>query len=154
MSVALIAALLLANDPAQSPFDYFVGKWSCEGYFVASKKPLASDIEFNVDSTTGQLIKRHIDRAPGQYRAAEMWTTNPDHTKFRAAITDTSGMRWYTTTGWVEDRLVWSRSGAGEPGEQFAYARKDPDTMTIEWWIARDGKPLAMGDTLTCKRAR
>jgi hypothetical protein len=36
--------------------------------------------------------------------------------------------------------------------ERFAYIRKDEVHMIVEWWIARPGGILALGDTLDCRR--
>lgn len=138
--------------PAQV-FGYFEGDWSCEGYFIRSKKPLASDFSFRFDADTGQLNKRHIDRAPNRFKAYEIWAVLSNNRGLRATIADPSGLRWYKTTGWDGDRLAWERVGEGEPVEQFVYTRKNATTMVFEWWIARDGAPIAMGDTLTCTRA-
>jgi hypothetical protein len=147
-------ALLLAASPASAApsFDYFIGNWSCEGYFIKSKKPLASDLEFRVDPQTGQLTKRHTDRAPNSYKASESWAVESDGKGYRATIVNPGGMRWYTASGWEGDRLAWKRIGEGEPAEEFVYTRKDRATMVFEWWISRDGAPLALGDTLTCTK--
>ena len=76
---AMTSAFFLLVAAAESPsaiaapdLAYFQGNWSCEGHFVKSGKPLASDLEFSFDRDTGQLVKRHIDRAPSTYKSHEI----------------------------------------------------------------------------------
>jgi hypothetical protein len=153
----LIAGLLAAaaaEPAATDPLTYFEGAWACAGHFEPSKKPLASAMTFSRAPETGALIKQHRDAAPGTYRAAETWSFARPAGGFRASIADSfSGLRWYASPGWVDDRWTWSRSGAGEPGEQFVYIRTGAATMTVEWRISRAGAPLTLGDTLDCRKA-
>ena len=157
MPTSLLVASLLAAAPAApaaiDPLAYFEGAWNCAGQFEPSKKPLASTLVFRRDPDTGALLKQHADVAPATYKAAETWSFAKPAGGYRAAIADGfSGLRWYASPGWEGDRWTWTRSGAGEPGEQFVYVRAGPTTMTVEWRLSRAGAPLTLGDTLDCRK--
>lgn len=97
-------------------FEYLVGSWSCQGHFEPSGRTTAATIEFHRDAGTDTLAKSHVDAAPGQYQAVERWGYVPGLKIFRASVSDrSSGMRWYTSTGWSGPTLAWQRSRS--PGE-------------------------------------
>lgn len=139
---------------ATDAFKPLVGNWHCEGYFVASGKPLSSDISFAIDEPSGALIVRHDDRAPGQYHALELWTAGNSRNGFRATIADSyNGSRWLESPGWNGPLLVWTRYFEGKAAEQFAYRMIDPVSLQIDWSVSRGNAPLALGDRLNCKRS-
>ena len=71
----------------------------------------------------------------------------------RASISDASGMRWFQSSGWNGDRLDWDRLEGGSTVERFSYSLTARGDMQIDWSRVRDGQPLALGDTLICRRA-
>ena len=151
----LLAAGMAAavTEPAPDALSYFEGAWRCDGQFEPSKKPLASALVFRRDDQTGALLKHHRDLAPGSYLAEETWSFAKTANGWRASIADRfSGLRWYASPGWKDDRWTWSRQGAGEPDEQFVYRRVGPGTMNVEWWISRGGAPRVLGDALVCQK--
>ncbi len=154
MLAFILASAVLATDPPPSPWAYFEGQWRCEGVFLPSNRPLASDIGFQIDPHSGALVKIHQDRPPGRYAAAETWGLAPDGKSYRAVIASGGGLRWYRSEGWKGDEWVWSRQrDDGEPEEAFAFLRQDPATMVVEWRISRNGAPMTVGDRLTCRKA-
>lgn len=144
-----------ASGPAAAidAFGPLEGSWHCAGYFVASGKPLSSDIDFKIDERSGALVVRHDDRAPGQYHALELWTGGNARSGFRATIVDSyNGSRWLESPGWNGPLLVWTRSVGGKAAEQFAYRMIAPAALQIDWSVSRGNAPLALGDRLNCKR--
>jgi hypothetical protein len=154
MLAAFLASAALLADPAPSPWTYFEGAWGCEGVFLPSNRPLASDIAFRDDPRSGALVKDHLDRPPGRYAATETWALAPDGKTYRAGIASSGAMRWYRSEGWKGDEWTWTRQrDAAEPEEAFAFIRQDPATMIVEWRISRNGAPMTVGDRITCHRA-
>jgi len=155
MMIAAHSGASGASGPAAAidAFGPLEGSWHCEGYFVASGKPLSSDIDFKIDERSGALIVRHDDRAPGQYHALELWTGGNARSGFRATIVDSyNGSRWLESPGWNGPLLVWTRSVGGKAAEQFAYRMIAPAALQIDWSVSRGNAPLALGDRLNCKR--
>lgn len=153
MNPGLLLLVLQSVEPAPPPpLTYFEGRWSCEGHFIPSNRPLASDMTFR-RSETGALIKSHQDRPPGRYAAEETWGPSPAG-MFRASIaSNPTGVRWFTSEGWSGDRWTWTRHTAGdEPAERFVYVRVDEERMDVEWWATRPAG-LELGDILHCNRA-
>lgn len=148
----MLLALQAAAPAAPSPLAWFEGQWACEGHFIPSNRPLASDMTFH-RSATGVLVKSHQDLAPGRYKAEETWGPSPAGV-FRASIaSDPAGIRWFTSEGWDGDRWTWTRHTAGdEPAERFVYVRVSDERMDMEWWTTRPAG-LEMGDILHCSKA-
>lgn len=143
--------LLAMQDTPPSPLRYFDGSWSCEGHFIPSNRPLASDMTFR-PSIGEASAKDHQDRAPGRYHAQEVWAPAPGG-GYRATIVSNAGMRWFTSPGWEGDRWTWSRRpSAGEPEERFVYVRTGDDRMDVEWWVWRN-QALELGDVLHCDKS-
>ena len=150
----MLLELVLAlgwQEPAPAPLRYFDGRWSCEGHFIPSNRPLASEMTFQ-PSLGDASVRHHQDQAPGRYEAQEIWAAAPGG-GFRAAVLSSpAGMRWFTSPGWEGDRWTWSRhTGAGEPEERFVYVRVGDGRMDVEWWVSRQGG-LEPGDILHCER--
>jgi len=153
--VAMAAAWSVAGVMpafAADGFDPLVGHWSCDGYFVKSGKKIVSTLDVSRDAATAALIVRHDDTAANVYHAIEVWTSTQGAAPFRAAIANNGGMRWYTSDGWVDGTIVWSRSGQSEPEERFAYRVDAQGDLVVDWLIARPGEALALGDRLNCRR--
>lgn len=160
MSASLVLAwLALAGAPSPPPASpptsealrSFEGDWTCSGHFEPSMKPLASTMAFATDPDTGALVKRHRDLAPGDYKANETWAAAGGG--YRASIADAfSGLRWFVSPGWEQDRWTWTRVDEGAPAEAFVYQRTGAGRMTVEWWISRKGAPKTLGDTLACEK--
>jgi hypothetical protein len=133
-------------------FQFFVGRWSCAGHFVANGAEIKSTETFTYDAPTATLSVRHDDLAPNKYHAVELWGAGGS--EYRNTTGDAySGIRWFRSPGFVGDRLSWTRNdGRGAPAERFTYLRQGA-RMGIEWWIAKPGAWLALGDTLDCRRS-
>jgi hypothetical protein len=150
-----VAALLLGSSPAWAQPDglqRFAGEWSCSGHFVANRRPISSHIKATFDASTNSLIVRHDDDPPNAYQALEVWSPSRSG-DMRASISDAfSGMRWFSSAGWVGQKLTWERRSDGAPVERFDYAFDANGTLSIEWSTARPDGTFAIGDTLTCRK--
>lgn len=142
-----------AADPGASPFEYFVGHWDCAGHFAANGAAIKSTIAFAWQESTQTLHVQHDDLAPNPYHAVEMWGVSKRAKEYRNTIGDSySGIRWLTSPGWSGDSLVWTRSDQGKPAERFTYSRNSESQMTVEWFVAKSGAALILGDSLDCTR--
>ncbi|MDP9018963.1 MAG: hypothetical protein M3N19_11680 [Candidatus Eremiobacteraeota bacterium] len=142
-----------ASDP-MVPMQYLVGKWTCNGSFPASGKSIASTIRFDLDLGGAALVKHHDDLAPGSYHAIEVWVYQPDSKHYALTITDNfGGIRGFTSDSWQAQTLT-VQGNAAKPAEKFIYTNLSPDTMRVDWEIARDGAHFVLGDTLACARER
>jgi hypothetical protein len=146
------AAPLGAADTGSTPFEYFTGHWDCAGHF-ANGAAIKSTIAFAWQESTQTLHVQHDDLAPNQYHAVEMWGQSKAAMDYRSTIGDSfSGIRWLTSPGWVGDSLSWTRLDKSRPAERFTYTRKSESHMTVQWFAAKSGGELALGDTLDCTR--
>ena len=152
--VMLAIAIMDANASTPNDLAFFQGSWTCEGHFVPSMKLVASTMLFSLDPETGATIEHLADKPPSGYRATGTWAYSKPVATYRATISDPySGLRWYTSKGWIADVLTWERtSGEGEPAEEFIYRRLGEGRMQADWKTARAGQPLVLGDTLTCDK--
>jgi hypothetical protein len=136
-----------------APFEYFVGHWDCAGHFAANGAAIKSTIAFAWQESTQTLHVQHDDLTPNQYHAVEMWGLSKAAKEYRSTIGDAySGIRWLTSAGWSGDSLAWTRSDEGKPAERFTYSRKSESQMTVEWFVAKSGSALVLGDSLDCIR--
>jgi hypothetical protein len=152
----LIPMLLLSSlngTPQIDALHYFQGTWSCEGHFEPSMKPISSTMRFGGGEVSMAMQKHHDDHAPSNYHAIEIWGLAAEAGVYRATITDSySGIRWFTSPGWVKDQWTWDKVlAAGERQEAFVYTRLTDREMRVDWQVVRGGA-LSTGDTLTCKK--
>ncbi|GAA4485484.1 hypothetical protein [Gluconacetobacter asukensis] len=127
------------------------GSWSCEGYFIRNKRPIASNISVTRDVGNGALLLHHDDKPPALYHSLEVWSVSKDGS-LKSSISDVYGMRWFTAQGWDGNGLKLNRTEGGSVVEQFTYAFRNANTLELDWAISRSGRPLTIGDTLTCHR--
>ena len=146
--------MLAAATVAASAFAAFEGRWRCEGRFAASDKHIASELTMATDAASGVFIVRHDDRAPAAYHSVETWTTDPgDGGGLHSAIADRfSGLRVFRSPPIHDGVIAFVRPEGESPQEEFRYILTDPITLRIEWSVSRQGQPLRLGDTLTCRR--
>jgi hypothetical protein len=130
----------------------FEGHWACSGAF-ANGRPTAGTISASWDVPTQALIVHQDDRPPGGFHALELWGAH-GQSGFRATISDAySGIRWLDSSGWVDDRLTWTREEAGHLAERFVFTRPRGGGFTVEWSpVGKDGA-FVFGDRLDCKAA-
>ena len=152
MSLFLVSAVSMAAVPPGDGLDRLVGRWTCEGHFVQSQKRLAASITATRDPGTGVLVPHHDDASGGKYKSLEVWSASTRMPGMRASISDASGMRWFQSPGWNGGHLDWDRLEEGLTVERFSYSFTARGDMQIDWSRARDGQPLALGDTLMCRR--
>lgn len=147
--LAVLAAALLA-----SPFAAFEGHWRCEGRFVASGKPIRSELTMATDPASGVFVVRHDDTAPMAYHSLETWTADPHGSSLRAAVADQfSGLRVFRSPPVQDGVLAFTRPEGDEaPQEEFRYALTGQRELRVDWSVARPGQPLHLGDTLRCLR--
>ncbi|GAA4501802.1 hypothetical protein [Gluconacetobacter tumulicola] len=151
LSTAFLLHAVAAEDRLAPPFPQIEGSWSCEGYFVRNKRPIASDISITRDAGSGALVLHHDDRPPGPYHSLEVWSNGKDGS-LKSSISDVYGMRWFAARGWDGKALKWDRTEGGAVIEQFTYAFGDANTLKVDWAVSHNGSPLTIGDTLTCHR--
>ena len=153
MSLLLVAAVSMAAIPPSDGLDRLVGRWACDGHFVQGQRPLSASMTATRDPGTGALVLHHDDASGGGYRSLEVWSASTRTPGMRASISDASGMRWFQSPGWTGDRLDWDRLEGGSTVERFSYSLTARGDMQIDWSRVRDGQPLALGDTLICRKA-
>jgi hypothetical protein len=132
------------------------GKWSCAGVFPSNGKKIESQIGFVPDLDGAWLVTRHDDLPPNVFHDAEYWGYDSAAKQFVAYIYDNfGGVRKFTSSGWVEDKLIW----LGEPSktepprlERFVYKRDSSAQIEVNWEVKQGTKDWAIGDTLTCKK--
>ena len=153
MWVCLVLPAAASPPSPMRSLDYFVGQWDCAGVFPASGKTIASRMTWAGDLDGAALVKHHEDKPPSGYRAIEAWGYDPGAGRFNATILANGGStRRLASDGWKGDVFTWSVIGDAGPAQQFVYVRVDADHYRVDWKIARDGKALVVGDTLTCRR--
>ena len=146
----MLAMLALALATPLTPFE---GRWRCEGRFIASGKPIVSELSMATDPQSGVFVVHHDDTAPMAYHSVEVWTADPNAPSFHAAISDRfSGLRVFQAPELRDGTLAFSRSENGAPHEEFRYTLKDGGVLQVDWSIARPDQPMRLRDTLTCKR--
>ena len=135
-------------------FDGFTGQWACAGHF-ASGKSIASRMSFESALQGAGLIKHHDDLSPGSYHAVEVWGLPTKDGRFNMVVLDNfGGARHFVSDGWRGATLVWTGDAQVTPAQRFVYTRLDAARFRVDWEVSRDGKPFAMGDTLTCTRRK
>ncbi|MGH8100540.1 MAG: hypothetical protein ACREIW_04530 [Chthoniobacterales bacterium] len=149
---AASACFATSEAPSQrGNFQSLEGQWSCKGYFVASGKPISSELRFERDAGTSTLIVKHDDRASGRYHALELWSPGNAQQSMRASIADAyGGMRWFESAGWDGATLTWTRRENDHDVEQFAYRLNASGSLNVDWSTRRGDGPMALGDTITC----
>lgn len=133
---------------------FFAGHWSCAGQFVQSRKPISSNETFTADLDGHWLAMRHDDQPPFPFHALEMWSYDKVAKQFNAYVFDNfSGIRRFTSSGWVGDQLTWTDSAFTHGAtDRFVFERKAADAYQVTYAVSRDGKTWAPGDTLLCQR--
>jgi hypothetical protein len=144
-----------AGEPDPDPFGYFIGIWTCSGHFVSNGAPIASTIDAEWDDRTLTLAVHHDDLSPHAYHAVETWGATRKPGRYHASIADRfSGVRWYSSDGWMDGTFIWSRTEDGRELERFVYIKKSDKAMTVNWLVARGmATELTLGDTLDCTKA-
>jgi hypothetical protein len=155
LMLGLAPLLALAGEPDPDPFDYFIGSWNCAGHFVSNGTPIASTIQAEWDERTQTLTIHHDDLAPHAYHAVETWGATRKPGRYHASIADRfSGVRWFSSEGWMDGTLMWSRLDEGREIERFVYIKKSDKAMSVNWLVARGAATeLTLGDTLDCTKA-
>ena len=156
--MALVAATLLcsagANAAETAPLAWFAGAWECAGSFASSGKPIAAHLRFDWDDATGALVKHHDDAPPNLYHATEMWGQAKSGGLSATTVDLFSGTRSFSSPGWSEDVLTWTRSIGAQPVERFTYVRQAADRMRVDWETSKDGATFKLGATRACVRSK
>lgn len=158
-AVCLVLAVLScgvhATPAPMHDMHYFVGRWDCAGRFSSSGRKIASLMRYRMDLGGKALVKHHADKPPAGYQAIEAWAYDARDHRFQATVLDIGGgARTMVSEGWHGDTLVWSVRSPKKPAQQFVYVRLDDDHYRLDWKIARNGRALAVGDTVTCRRLK
>jgi hypothetical protein len=134
----------------------FEGRWSCQGVFPSSGKPIESQVVFSPDLEGAWLAVRHDDLPPNRYHAFEMWGFDEESKQFVAFIYDNfGGARKFTSAGWVEKKLVWLGEGSKtDPPvvQRFVFASEGPSQFVMNYEVKKGSADWVIGDTLTCKK--
>jgi hypothetical protein len=138
------------------PLSFFLGQWSCEGEFPATKKPISSRVAATASLDGSWLLFRWDDIAPNQFHALEMWGYDKDAKQFTNFIFDNFGpARLFHSPGWESDKLIWTGDALVSPpnlNQRFLIERKPPNSFVISWQMHKPGADWATGDRLTCTR--
>ena len=143
------------EPPPISALHGYIGKWSCAGEFPATGKKIFSTIEFGRDLGGMALVKHHDDqRSTANYHAIETWVYDAKQAHLVAGVVDNfGGVRTFYSDGVQDGTLTWTLQSADQPMQKFVYTRMDDAHFRLDWMMARPGKGLIVGDTLTCARA-
>ncbi|MDQ2859370.1 MAG: hypothetical protein M3T55_01295 [Pseudomonadota bacterium] len=152
-AVATVTTATAEPSPARVLAE-FSGAWRCDGHFVSNGSPIASTMVFNWSEQVGALVLHHDDAPPNAYHAIELWTFDKAGGLSATIADGFSGVRRLVSPGWEGDVLTWTRLQEGRPVERFAYARRGPGRIRVEWSVSRDGTTFQLGDTLDCKRSK
>lgn len=148
-----MVSVLLSAGLVAFPLASFASHWRCEGHFIATGKPIASQLTLSTDPASGVFIVRHDDSAPHAYHSIEIWTKAEDGEGLDAAVADRfSGLRVFHTPALRDGVLAFSRADAAGVAEEFRYFLSSPVALQVDWSIARAGQPLRRGDTLHCRK--
>ena len=152
MAVAPSAASSAAQEPSR--LDPFLGRWTCAGAFERSGRSISAQLDFDWDPASAALIVKHADLAGGAYRSVELWSPPAGRSGWRAVIVDAySGMRRFTSEGWRNEALAWTRDDRDEPAERFTYSLRSADLMEVVWETGRAVEAMQVGDRLRCTRS-
>ena len=155
--VLSVAGLLCAGRTlaADEPLlGWFAGTWQCAGHFEPSGKPIEARLGFDWSDAAGALVKHHDDRPPNAYHAVEVWGQNGPAGLTATIVDRYGGTRLFTSSGWANESLVWTRAIDAKPVERFVYVRESQDRLRIDWATSRDGAAFKVGDTLSCERQK
>jgi hypothetical protein len=143
-----------ALKPEMAALAFFVGPWECEGEFTATKKPTAAHVSFSPELDGAWLAMRWDDRAPGVFRALEMWGFDKTAQRFTNFIYDNfGGMRRFASAGWEGDTWTWTANPLTTPpprDERFVFERQAGKRFVVSWQVRQAGGEWKTGDTLTC----
>ena len=139
-----------ASDAA--PLAWFAGTWTCTGHFESNGKPIAARLRFEWNEAAGALVKYHDDRPPNAYHAVELWGADGPRGMAATILDPFGGARRFTSAGWADESLTWTRLADAKPVERFLYVREAQDRLRVEWATSRDGSTFKPGDTLLCER--
>jgi hypothetical protein len=102
-----------ALKPELRPLSYSIGQWSCEGEFVAAKKPISSRISISSDLDGSWLAFRWDDNAPHVFHALELWGFDKAANRFTNFVPDNfGGVRLFNSPGEEGDTLTLDRQRA------------------------------------------
>ena len=154
-AIALIATSALGAGSAQATepasLAWFAGSWHCAGKFESNGKPIEARLRFDWDDAAKALVKHHDDEPPNAFHAVELW--GAAGTQLASTIVDAySGTRVFSSDGWTQGSLTWTRMVDARPVERFTYVRESQDRMRVDWSTSRDGLRFRLGDTLSCER--
>jgi hypothetical protein len=142
--------------PALSSLAYFQGGWSCDGHFFKVDRKISADLTFRSDLNGAWLVLRHDDRPPNQFHAMEFWGFDEAAKQYVAVITDSGGgLRWFTSPGWTEDRLVWTGDNLSfrqNATQRFTFVKKNAREFVMTYAAVRGEGEWTSVDTLTCSR--
>jgi hypothetical protein len=154
VGLASASAASAADANVVRGFEGFTGQWACTGHF-ASGKSIASQMSFESAMQGAGLVKHHDDLPPGSYHAVEVWGLPTKDGRFNMVVLDNfGGTRHFVSDGWHGATLAWTGDAQVIPAQRFVYTRLDATRFRVDWEVSRDGKPFAMGDTLTCTRSK
>lgn len=145
-----------ALNPALESFTYFVGRWNCEGEFVAVKKPIAAQISIAADLGGSALSFRWDDNPPNRFHALELWGFDSAANHFTNFIHDNfGGVRQFNSAGWEGDTLTWTGNALATPpatNERFVLQRKSAKEFVIAYDTRKGQGDWATIDRLTCRQ--
>ena len=148
-----MSAAAAPAQPTSAPFGELQGAWRCDGRFERSGKPISATLTFDWNPASAALVVHHDDRDGGLYRSLEIWSPSSGKLGWRAAVVDAyNGMRRFTSEGWRNGALAWTRDDPGGAVERFTYRLETSDRMIVVWETGTAADALRVGDRLACTR--
>jgi hypothetical protein len=145
-----------ALKPDMQPLAFFLGEWSCEGEFIASKKPIAAHISTTPDLDGSWIAFRWTDRDPSPFHALELFGYDKTAHQFTNFIHDNfGGVRMFNSPGWEAETFTWTGNAlaaSAPPSERFVIERKTAKEFVITWETRKTQADWTPGDRLTCKQ--
>ena len=140
------------------PLAYFEGSWSCDGVFVGSGKPIASNLGFSAELEGAWLTVHSDDVPPNRFHARELWGFDKKAKQFSNFIFDNfGGARLFTSPGWEGDKLIWTGgaiANTAPPDQRFIFQKASPEEMVVSWEVRKPQGDWVVGDRLTCRKLK
>ncbi len=142
---------------AMAAMQWMQGKWSCEGRFVRSGKPISANVSFEPALDGKILLFRHDDKPLFSYHALSEWGYSISSKHFVSTIQDSAGgFRYFESEGWRNGQLVWEGDAikAEKPSAQrFVFEKKSEREFQVSYSLQREGNWVNI-DSSTCMKEK
>jgi hypothetical protein len=134
---------------------WFLGRWSCDGKFIASGKAISADVSFEPVLENKWILFRHDDHPPFSYHALSEWGWDEKEQRYISTVQDSvGGVRLFYSDGFLDSKLLWEGKALRNPaagGERFEFTKNGVNSFTVSYWFQKDGQWKAV-DSSFCSR--